>query len=315
MEDEIMSQEDLEAHIDPVDDSQPSDEPASDTPAEAPVEDSAPAGDKAPPEAAAKSGAKSGDEAPPAKPAEEAIPRWRLNQEIERRKQAEAERAQLMQRLTGAPQNPNETPKPAPEAAAPVPPKPSDFQDYDKYLDAREAYIEQKAEYKAKQTAAEEWTRRQQEAQTQQQNQTLHDRLQKAQRNWETSVAQATAKDPNIQHDLDAGMNIPKLAGLAAMESEDPAALIARIGKTEGLVEKIWAQSPDQQIRTIARLEAEIAQEKKQPGNGGPVKKPSASVPAVNPARLGNNQSSVDIFKGDAPMDAFTRGLFHLPKR
>jgi hypothetical protein len=309
MENEIMSQEDLEAHIDPVDASQAPDQPASDTPAEAPVEDSTPAGDEAAP------AAKSGDEGSPAKPAEEAIPRWRLNQEIERRKQAEAERAQLLQRLTGAPQNPTETPKPAPEAQAPVAPKPSDFQDYDKYLDAREAYIEAKAEHKAKQTAAEEWTRRQQEAQTQQQNQTFQDRLQRASRNWETSVAQAVAKDPNIQHDLDAGMNIPKLAGLAAMESEDPAALIARIGKTEGLVEKIWGQSPDQQIRTIARLEAEIAQEKKPSGNGGPVKKPSASVPAVNPARLGNNQSSVDIFKGDAPMDAFTRGLFHLPKR
>lgn len=309
MENEIMSAEDLAKELEVIGDAPPASDEGGDTPTETPAEESTPAGDEAKPEGAP---AASGDGAP-AKPAEEQIPRWRLNQEIERRKQAEQERAQLLQRLTGGQPNPTDSKPKAEEPAAPVPPNPKDFTDYDQYLDAREKFIEAKAEHKAKQTAAEEWNRRQQEQRTQAEQNSFQDRLSKAGRAWETSVAQAVAKDPNIQSHLDAGMNIPKLAGLAAMESRDPAAVIARIGKTEGMAERIWAMSPDQQIRAIADLDAEIAQEKK--GNGGPVKKPSASVPVLNPARLGNNQSSTDIFKGDVPVDTFARGLFPIPRR
>lgn len=306
MADEIMSPEDLEKEMDPPGGESPSPEEGGDTPAEESKEDSTPTGDVAEP---AKETAASGDTATP-KPAEEAIPRWRLNEEIQRRKQAEA---LLQQMATSKPTAP-EPPKPKPEDAAPVPPDAKTFTDYDQYMAAREKYIEDKAEWKAKQTTAQEWDRRQQEARTQAEQQSAQDRLAKASRNWDASVAAATTKDPNIQAHIDAGMRIPPLAGVHAMESEDPAALIARIGKTEGMVEKIWAMTPDQQIRTIARLEAEIAQEKKA-GNGGPVKKPSATVPALNPARLGNNPSNADIFKSDVPVDVFARGLFPLPKR
>lgn len=310
MENEIMSQEDLEKELEtPGSDSLSLDE-GGDTLPETQTED-VPAGDVE----AETPASGDADPAPISqKPAAEAVPYWRFKEELDRRKQAEAERTQLLQRLATGQPNPQDPPKPKDEETAPVPPDPKAFTDYDVYLDAERKYNAANAEWVSKQTVAREWTRRLQEQQTNAQQQSFQDRIDKAQRNWETSVREAVAKDPNVRADIDAAMSMPKLVGLKVMESKEHAAeLAAAIGR-QGLAEKLWSMSPDEQIWTVAQLEAEIAHGKKSaPGNGGPVKKPSASVPVLAPAKLGNQHSSADIFHKDVEVDVFARGLFPLP--
>jgi hypothetical protein len=188
------------------------------------------------------------------------VPRWRLNEEIQKRRELES-------RLSQPQQQPQQQ-----KPAEPGRPKQEDFQTYEEYVRAD-------ARYEARQ----EYLRARQEEQQQTQAKSFEERVRKADETFSEKLYDAAAKNPALMQKL---QNAPTLRAdlqlFGLKESETPVALAEHLADNPVLVLQLNQMPMERALREIGKIEAKLAG-----SSGQPVRKPSAGIPALDAVGAG----------------------------
>lgn len=191
------------------------------------------------------------------------VPRWRLNEEIQKRRELEA-------RFQGQPQQQPQQPKPASDGA----PKQEDFQTYEEFIKAE-------ARYEARQELA----RARQEEQKQNQAKSFEERVRKADESFTEKVYDAASKNPALLQKLQNAPSLrPDLHLYGLKEADNPVGMAEYLADNPALVIQLNQLPPEKALREMGKIEAKLANG----SSGQPPKKPSAGIPALDAVGSGN---------------------------
>jgi len=188
------------------------------------------------------------------------VPRWRLNEEIQKRRELEA-------RFQTQPQQPPQQ-KPAEDGR----PKQEDFQSYEEYLEAKAAH-----------TARQEFARLKAEESQQNQVKDFQERVRKAEESFSEKLYDAAAKNPALMQKLQNAPTLrPDLQLYGLKESDIPVALAEHLADNPVLVLQLNQMPAERALREMGKIEAKLAG-----SSGQPQRKPSAGIPALDAVGAG----------------------------
>jgi hypothetical protein len=204
------------------------------------------------------------------------VPRWRLNEEIQKRRELES-------RFQTPPQQQPTQPKPADDGR----PKQEDFQTYEEFVRAD-------ARFEARQELA----RARQEEQQQNQAKSFQERVRKAEESFSEKLYDAATKNPALMQKLQNAPALrPDLQLYGLKESDMPVALAEHLADNPVLVLQLNQMPPERALREMGKIEAKLAG-----SSGQPPKKPSAGIPALDAVGAGNkpgNKSADQLSQDD----------------
>jgi hypothetical protein len=224
-------------------------------------------------------------------PTQQWIPKWRFDEVNERY------RAALQQQ---------QQPRPAPQAPqAQGEPEPTQEQ-YQTY----EAYVEARAEFRARQTARAEFQNLQTQAIQSQQARSFQERVEKADTDWNTELYAATQKNPALLQKLSNAPGLRPDLQLVLKESNARVALAEHLADNPAMVFQLNQMPPDRAIWTMSEAAFKLTAV-----TGGPQKKPSAQAPNLDPVGGGNKPAKKNPYSADASVEDFIFGTAKLPGR
>lgn len=192
------------------------------------------------------------------------IPKPRFDEVNQRMHNAEAELARLRN-----PAQSQEQPK--------GPPTQDQFASY-------EAYVRADAAYHAVEAVRNDMKVQRQQEQQQDFQRRIVNRVSEAESNWVSKVS--AASPATIQAIQAAPVSPVQSAWIQIQEADNNVAVAEFLSKNPTEMARINQMYPDQQAREIAKLDVKLA------ASGGPIQKPSATVPDLKPVGPGKGAGS-----------------------
>ncbi len=175
---------------------------------------------------------------------QDTVPRWRLNEEIAKRRELES-RFQ---------QPPQQQQQPA-EDQAPKRPKEADFNSFEEFEAAKESFATESAKHAARQ----EFKRLRADEARQAQGMSFQQRITKAKESFIEKVYEAEAKEPGLVQKL---QNAPSLREeieiLGLKESDDPVSLARHLADNPNVILQLNQMPLEKALREMGRMEAKL---------------------------------------------------------
>lgn len=174
---------------------------------------------------------------------QDTVPRWRLNEEI-------AKRRELESRFQQPPQQQQST-----EDQPPKRPKESDYGSFEDFETAKEVYVLQSAQYAARQ----EHRRLRAEEARQAQGMSFQQRISKARETFAEKVYEAEAKDPGLVQKLQNAPSLREELEIEGLkESDDPVSLARHLADNPGVILQLNQMPLGKALKEMGRIEAKL---------------------------------------------------------
>lgn len=195
------------------------------------------------------------------------IPKWRFD-EVNQRYHALQQQVDELRSQKQAPQN---------QPSEPQAPQQEDFPTY-------EAWIRADARFVAEQAADQRLTAREQKQQQEAEQRAQQSRVQSAETNWSQKAYEASAKYQDFQEKLATAPPLTNAHAAAVMKASPVAGDLAyHLANNPATVTRLNGMHPIDAAMELGRIEARLSAPAGQPA----ARKPSASIPALDPVGAG----------------------------
>lgn len=214
------------------------------------------------------------------------VPRWRLNEEVQKRRELESRMA---------PQQPQVDTDPRPKADT-----------YDDY----NAYLAEDAAWNGRHAARQEFTRLRQGEQAQTQQQQVQQRAEQALQTWSAKIGDMATRDPaRHARALETLGALPVELGLSVLEDANAKELTEFFTDNPNEAYRISRLAPMMAGRELERLGTKLTA-----ASGGPQKKPSAQVPNLDPVGGGSNPGKKSPYSSQSSEGDYVAATRRLPR-